>query len=234
VTMTGRWNVSAVLLDMDGTLLDTEKVYFDGLVAALTSCGYTDDVTALSHSMIGLPGPQCELMLIGRYGDDFPMAKVNTAFVAHCDEIFRSGLPLKPGALELLDALAAAECPMAIVTSSSRQSADRCLRLAGIRARFDNVLTRDDVVRCKPSPDLYLLAAERLGVRPAACVAIEDSNHGVTAAHAAITLMVPDMAPPSEESRTRCAAVLPDLNAALELLRARSSLRASLLRRPRE
>jgi HAD superfamily hydrolase (TIGR01509 family) len=224
--VTGAWNVGAVLLDMDGTLLDTEKVYFDSLVAALTSCGYTDDVTALSHAMIGLPGPQCEMMLIERYGGDFPIAKINAAFEAHCDAIFRSGLPLKPGTIELLDALADAECPMAIVTSSSRRTADQHLTLAGIRPRFDTILTRDDVTHGKPSPDMYLLAAARLRVRPELCVAVEDSNHGVTAAHAAgaITIMVPDLVPPTEASRARCAAVLSDLNAVVATLHDRGGL----------
>ena len=62
---------------MDGTLLDTEKVYFDSLVAALHACGYTDDVTALCHAMVGLPGPECEAMLHRRYGADFPLAAIN-------------------------------------------------------------------------------------------------------------------------------------------------------------
>ncbi len=205
---------------MDGTLLDTEKAYFDSLVAALTSCGYNDDVTALSHSMIGLPGPQCEIMLIERYGGDFPIARINAAFETHCNAIFRTGLPLKPGAIALLDALADAECPFAIVTSSSRRTADQHLTLAGIRTRFDTILTRDDVTRGKPSPDMYLLAAARLGVKPESCVAVEDSNHGVTAAHAAgaITIMVPDLVPPTEQSRARCVAVVPDLNAVVTML----------------
>ncbi|MCA1456170.1 HAD family phosphatase [Bradyrhizobium sp. BRP22] len=224
--MTDPWDISAVLLDMDGTLLDTEKVYFDSLVAALNARGYTDDVVALCHAMIGLPGPECELMLVKRYGDDFPLAEINRAFAANRDEILRAGLPLKAGAIELLDALRSADYPMAIVTSSSRRSADQHLTLAGIRARFDTILTRDDVVHCKPSPDLYLLAAQRLRVKPQACIAIEDSNHGVTAAHAAgaITLMVPDMIAPTEETRAKCAAVLPDLNAALAMLRERGAL----------
>jgi HAD superfamily hydrolase (TIGR01509 family) len=224
--VTTPWDIDAVLLDMDGTLLDTEKVYCDSLIAALHARGYTDDVVALCHAMIGLPGPECELMLVRRYGEDFPIAEINKAFAANRDEILRAGLPLKSGAVELLDALRSAEYPMAIVTSSSRRSADRHLTLAGIRARFDTILTRDDVAHCKPSPDLYLLAAERLGVKPQACVAIEDSNHGVTAAHAAgaITLMVPDMIPPTEETRAKCAAVLPDLNAALAMLRKRGAL----------
>ncbi|MGY4573586.1 MULTISPECIES: HAD family hydrolase [Bradyrhizobium] len=224
--MNTRWTVDAVLLDMDGTLLDTEKVYFDSLVAALNACGYTDDVVALCHSMVGLPGPDCEAMLRDHYGAAFPLAEVNQAFLEHRDEMMRSGLPLKPGTLALLDALALAERPMAIVTSSSRRSAERNLTLAGIRDRFDTLLTLDDVAQGKPDPELYLKAAARLGVTPAACIAVEDSNHGVAAAHAAgaITLMVPDMAPPTDETRAKCAAVLPDLNAVLALLQERGAL----------
>jgi HAD superfamily hydrolase (TIGR01509 family) len=224
--MTDRWDVRAVLLDMDGTLLDTEKVYFDSLVFALQAFGYSDDVTALCHSMVGLPGPECESMLRDRYGENFPLPEINRAFIARRDQILENGLPLKSGAVALLDALAAAKCPFAIVTSSSRRTADEHLTLAGIRSRFQTMLTRDHVTRGKPSPDLYLLAADRLGVRPQACVAVEDSNHGVTAAHAAgaITIMVPDLVPPTDESRARCAAVLSDLDAVLALLHQRGGI----------
>ena len=115
---------------------------------------------------------------------------------------------------------------MAIVTSSSRRTADAHLRLAGIRHRFETILTRDDVVRGKPSPDLYLLAAARLGLKPEVCVAVEDSNHGVTAAHAAgaITIMVPDMVTLTESRAhvLRCCGAR--LGAVLEVLRARCGL----------
>jgi HAD superfamily hydrolase (TIGR01509 family) len=224
--VTGTWNVSAVLLDMDGTLLDTERVYFDSLVAALDAAGYAKDAIELCHAMVGLPAPACEAMLLERYGAGFPLADVNRAFLVHRDRLMEAGLPLKPGTLELLDGLAAADCPTAIVTSSSRRNAERHLSLAGIRARFDTILTLDDVARGKPSPDLYLLAAARLGFAPQRCVAVEDSNHGVAASHAAgaITIMVPDMTPPTNETRARCAAVLPDLNAVLAMLHERGAL----------
>ncbi|MET0675711.1 MAG: HAD hydrolase-like protein, partial [Bradyrhizobium sp.] len=90
--MTGRWSVSAVLLDMDGTLLDTERVYLDSLVAALKSHGYTDDTTTLCQAMVGLPGPECEAMLHARYGESFPLAEVSRAFVNNRDEILSAGL----------------------------------------------------------------------------------------------------------------------------------------------
>ena len=214
--------IAAVLLDMDGTLLDTEQVYLTSLITALEAYGYRE-ATAICHAMIGLPGPECEAMLRDHYGADFPLADVNAAYAAHRDDLLACGLPLKPGAPELLETLHAAKCPMALVTSSSRRTADRYLELAGIRDRFDAVLTRDDVVRGKPHPDLYLLAAERLRVSPHACVAVEDSSPGVTAAHAAgaITIMVPDILQPTDDIRAKCAAVLPDLHAVLAFMHTR-------------
>jgi HAD superfamily hydrolase (TIGR01509 family) len=225
--VTDNWRIDAVLLDMDGTLLDTEPSYVSALTAALDAFGYPD-ATAMCHALIGIPGLECEALLRARYGENFPFADVIEAFAVRSDEIFREGLPLKPGTIELLDALREAGCPFAIVTSTSRRTAERHLTFGGIRARFDTLVTCDDVARGKPSPDIYLLAAERLGVRPQACVAIEDSNPGIAAAYAAqtIPLMVPDIVPPTDETRAKCAAVLPDLHAVLRILREKAGLGA--------
>ena len=219
------WQVDAVLLDMDGTLLDTERVYLASLNSALQSLGYGDG-TALGHAMIGIPGPECEIMLRTHFGADFPLAALNDAYVAHRDATLRDGMPLKPGALELLDALRRAACPVALVTSSSRATAEAHLVAGGLRAHFETLLTRDDVARGKPHPDLYLLAASRLGVQPSACVAIEDSAPGIASAHSAgtIAIMVPDIIAPSAETREKCAAVVPDLFAALAMLQQRAGL----------
>jgi HAD superfamily hydrolase (TIGR01509 family) len=219
--LTDRWNIKAVLLDMDGTLLDTEKLFMESLIAAMGAFGYTDDIATLCHDMVGLTGPQCDTMLVDRYGAQFPIAALNEAFRANRDNLIKAGIPLKRGATDLIDAVQQHGYPMAIVTSATRRGAENQLTLAGIRRRFDTVITRTDVAHAKPSPDLYLLAAERLGVPAQFCLAIEDSNPGVAAAHAAgaITIMVPDIVPPTDASRAKCVAVLPDLGAVLAMLR---------------
>lgn len=223
-----RWQIDAVLLDMDGTLIDTERVYRTSLASALADLGYTDGLT-IAHAMIGLPAVECEIMLFEHYGANLRIDELRRAFVSYKDDMLRDGLPVKDGTLELLDALREADCPMALVTSSSRRGAEEHLTLAGIRSRFDTLVTHDDVVRGKPDPALYLLATERLGLRPHACVAIEDSMPGIAAAQGAgtIPIMVPDILQPSDETRAKCAAVLPDLHAVLAMLRAKGAFDAS-------
>src|SRR5258708_6719490 len=127
----------------------------------------------------------------------------------------------KPGGAEMLEYLAGGGVPLAIATSSRPTTVQRHLGSAGLLGHFKAIATRYDVERGKPHPDVYLEAARRLGVAPGRCIAFEDSNVGLTAAHAAGTMaiMVPDIVPPSPEVLAKCLKVVPDLHAALTLLR---------------
>ena len=109
---------------------------------------------------------------------------------------------MKPGVVELLDFLAGRGLPLAVATSAGRATAEHHLGRAGLLDRFTALATRDDVERAKPHPDIYLEAARRLGVAPERCLAFEDSNIGLEAAHAAGTMafMVPDLLQPLPES----------------------------------
>jgi HAD superfamily hydrolase (TIGR01509 family) len=130
--------------------------------------------------------------------------------------LVQSGLlKLKPGVLELLRDMDRAGLRRAVATSSSRSKALGHLQQAGILSRFEAVVTRDDVQRGKPHPDLFLAAAACLDVAPGACVAFEDSYNGVRAAEAAgmTVVMVPDILPPTPEMQRRCAAIIESLGA---------------------
>jgi beta-phosphoglucomutase-like phosphatase (HAD superfamily) len=108
-----------------------------------------------------------------------------------------------------------------VATSAGRETAEHHLERTGLLDRFAALATRDDVEHPKPHPAVYLEAARRLGAAPQRCLAFEDSNIGLEAAHAAGTMafMVPDLLQPLPESRARCLRVVPDLHAALTLLR---------------
>jgi HAD superfamily hydrolase (TIGR01509 family) len=212
--------VEAVIFDMDGLLIDTEAVYIKAYMAGAAIMG-VEMPLAFCHSMIGTPSPECDRMIQEFFGPAFPLDDFNGHVNGHAHRLLEAGVPVKPGAAELLAFLSERGLPLAVATSSSRRTTERHLGRAGLLGHFHALATRDDVVRGKPHPDIHLEAARRLGAAPERCLAFEDSNTGLTAAHAAGTMaiMVPDIMAPTDESRGKCLAVLPDLHAALGLLR---------------
>jgi len=186
---------SAVLWDMDGTLVDTEPYWMDAETALVQSFGGTwtheDALQLVGNGLID------SALILQRYGVDMPA----DAIVQHLtDEVAsrlrRDGVPFRPGARELLADLRANGIPTALVTMSLKRMALDVVSLIDFTA-FDLVLGGDEVVRPKPFPDPYLLAAETLGIDIADAVVIEDSLTGVAAGRAsgAVTLGVPHMIP---------------------------------------
>jgi HAD superfamily hydrolase (TIGR01509 family) len=213
--------VAGVIFDMDGLLVDTERVYFDALLEAAlaVNCEMTE---AFGHSMIGVPGKECNAMIAAHYGPGFQMDAFNAAYDRIVAAALAQGIPLRPGARELVTYLTAEGVPQAIATSSRRPTVDRYLGHVGLLGHFSAIVCRDDVANPKPAPDPFLIAAARLGLAPAECLALEDSYHGITAAHAAGTMpiMVPDLLAVTDAARAKCIAVVDDLHAVQALLRA--------------
>jgi HAD superfamily hydrolase (TIGR01509 family) len=211
--------VEAAIFDMDGLLIDTEAVYIEAYHAAAQAIG-AKMPTELCHAMIGVPTRECEAMIQDHFGPEFSVERFHVHFNEHARLLLDDHVPVKPGAGELLAWLGGRGLPLAIATSSRPTTVQRHLGRAGLLGHFKAVATRYDVERGKPHPDVYLEAARRLDVAPERCIAFEDSNVGLTAAHAAGTMaiMVPDIVPPSPEVRAKCVKVVPDLHAALTLL----------------
>jgi HAD superfamily hydrolase (TIGR01509 family) len=210
--------LDAVVFDMDGLLLDTEVLFRDAIMAAGAGLGH--EVTdALFLSLVGNPPDVSDGLLMAHFGDAFPIDDFRRACASEWRARCADVVPLRPGALELLEHLAEAGVPRAVATSTPRDAAESHLTRAGIRHLLDVVVTRTDVTHGKPHPETFLTAAERLGARPAHCLALEDSHNGVRAAHAAgmSVVMVPDTLSATEEMHRLCAAVVDSLH----LVRAR-------------
>jgi HAD superfamily hydrolase (TIGR01509 family) len=215
---------AAVVFDMDGLLFDTEQLYAKAILTAAAEVG-----CAMSHDVfLQLVGRSREVnhrFLIEHYGADYPLEALIAAWGRHFRLLADAGLPLKPGAAELLDLLDELGLPRAIATSSTHATVQRNLISLGLSERFHGVVAHGDYANGKPSPDPFLTAAERLGVAPALCLALEDSHNGVRSAAAAgmMTVMVPDLIPPTDEICGLCTLVVADLHAVRHLLDVRTS-----------
>ncbi|MBC3192089.1 HAD family phosphatase [Pseudonocardia sp. C8] len=187
-----------VLLDMDGTLIDSEKVWEVALNDLMKHLGADPLSTEARRESVG--GSLDSSLRIcfreaGRDPDTVPAAEyVETGawFYDRAGELFGQGVDWRPGARELLGALHAEGVPAALVTNTIRVLAERALDTLG-RGHFAAVVTGDEVTATKPAPDPYRRGAELLGVDPADCVAVEDSPTGALSAERAgcAVLVVP-------------------------------------------
>lgn len=189
----------AVVFDMDGLLVDSERMARGVLQGAAADCGFrlSDDAYL---TLIGCRPEDADAMLAERFGSTFDVPTFRSRRAARMREVIEAApVPLKPGARELLAFVQGLGLPIGLATGSGRENVRELLGdLAGV---FQAIASRDDVGRRKPSPDLYLAAAATLRVDPAGCVAVEDSFTGVQAAAAAgmTVLMVPDLAEPTPD-----------------------------------
>jgi HAD superfamily hydrolase (TIGR01509 family) len=202
--------VRAVVLDLDGVVVDTEEVWDRERRAYVARHGgtWTD---AATRAMQGMSSAEWSRYLVEELGADGDPPEVSKAVALMVVAEVRRELPLLPGAVRAVDALAAG-FTLGLASSANREVIDAVLDGAGITDRFAATVSSEEVERGKPAPDVYLEAARRIGVDPTACAAVEDSSNGLRSAHAAgmIVIATPNHAFPPAADALALAAVVVD------------------------
>jgi HAD superfamily hydrolase (TIGR01509 family) len=208
--------LKAVILDMDGLMLDTEPIARFAWQEAASRLGYNlSDEFYLT--LIGRTDSECENELLEKFGPDFPLDNFRRLKNVQWDKkVESSGIEKKTGLDEFLRYLEANAIPFAIATSSDASKVEKTLRVTGLHGRFNTIVTGDDVHNSKPAPDIFIKAAHLLNTTPHHCIALEDSSLGVRAACAAgmTTIMIPDLIVPSEEIKSLAYCVVDSLREA--------------------
>ncbi len=200
----------AVVFDLDGTLIDSEALVREAYITTCLQFGVAmSDAQFLS--LIGLNRDDNDAQLRGYFGALFPLDDFHAA---NRTFLLERVAPLKPGVLELMDALDALKAPYALATSSGPPWVERHFAAHRLVGRFKAIVTRADCAKGKPHPEPYLKASAALGAAPADVLALEDSHAGVRSAHAAgcMTIMIPDLLAPNEEMRAKALHVLASLH----------------------
>lgn len=215
-----------VIFDMDGVIFDTERLFLECIRPAAEKYGLAgfDEV---AHACIGRTDVETKKLMRKAFGEDAPLEAVEQeAFKVFQKRYAEEGLPVKDGAVELLEYLKRAGARIAIGSSTEHDIVEMELRDAGLLQYFDALACGDMVEHSKPEPDVFLLAAEMLQETIADCIIIEDSFNGVIAARraGATVFMVPDLLEPTEEIRAMADKVFGSLIEVKEWLEAQTAI----------
>lgn len=193
-------NIECVIFDMDGLILDTERLSFEAWQKILKR--YERVMTLETYNtLIGITYKNVISKLVEIYGQELPMADIyaekNRDMLKFMDN---NGVPVKPGIYELLDFLTERNYKFALATSTPREKAVNLLEKVGIKGKFGAMVFGDEVENSKPHPEIFLKAAEKLGVDPEKCIVLEDSPAGIEAAYRAGMrgINIPDLKMPDE------------------------------------
>ena len=201
--------IQAVVFDMDGVIVDSEQVWEDVREEYVREVGgaYTERAT---RDMMGMSSHEWSRYLSAELGVPGTPDEINAAIVDRMVARYGEAPPLIPGAVDAVQA-AAAHWPLGIASSSNPELIEVVLRSAGLSDLFPVAVSSQEVGRGKPSPDVYLEAARRLGVEPKHCSAVEDSHNGIRSAKAAgmrVVVFPNAHFPPDEESLALADAVV--------------------------
>lgn len=214
-------DVPCIIFDMDGTLLDTERVSQRAWQESLARFALEFDPDWYL-TLIGRDWPSCERVVHATFADRVDTTRLVDDLRATYDRLIAAAVPVRAGAPQLVAGLADAGVTLGLATSTRTAMAEHKLDSAGLRSFFDVVVGGDQVSRGKPDPEIYLRTADLLGRAATECIAVEDTPTGFRAAHGAgmRTLLVPDVVQPPAEVEALAHAIARDLPHAGEILAA--------------
>lgn len=213
--------IRGVLFDMDGLVLDTEKLYTRFWMEAANDLGYPMTLPQ-ALGMRSLNREAGAAKLREYFGEGISYSQVRSRRIVLMDAFVEAnGIDAKPGIFELLDYLKENGIASAITSSSPMENIRRHLAAHGLLERFDKLCSGYDVPSGKPAPDIYLHGAAALGLRPEECLALEDSPAGILSAYRAgcLPVMIPDQDQPEQETTAMLYAKSDSLTDVIELLK---------------
>lgn len=194
----------AAIFDMDGLLLDSEKLCMECFLESCRSVGFGAD-PAIYINCIGSNVDRTKEILIEGYGDSFPYDEIHSLWKKfYLEEVYEKPVPLKQGAKELLRKISDFGVPIGIATSTPYDLALIKLKNSRIFEYFEFVIAGDQVSKSKPDPEIYFAAAQKHKVGVEQCIAFEDSENGVRAAYSAgvTVIQVPDIVEPTDNLKS--------------------------------
>ena len=213
-------NIKAVIFDLDGTLIDTERLFSKCLIKAASEEGWELEMDTIIDC-VGTNSIETEQIVKSVKGQDYPYDRIREKGVMLFREyVEQNGIPFKAGSLRLLDLLDEKKIPFGIGTSTARRDVDEILIYAGIKQRFTTIVCGDEVEKCKPNPEVYIKAAANMDIPISETLIFEDSEHGVNAAVSAgaRVVWIPDLQEIPDELRDRCFSEIGSLDAVCDRL----------------
>lgn len=212
----------AVIFDMDGLMIDSERVTYNEYVKKLEQLGRYDFTEELYRNCLGKNKQGICQVFIDHYGEDFPMTEVWDDVHVWIDESLRQYVPKKKGLVELLEYLKANNYKTIVATSSGRTRVDEILKNADLTKYFDDTICGDEVTHGKPHPEIFLTACQKLDVKPDEALVLEDSEAGILAAHDGHidVICVPDMKYPEPQFVEKVTKIVDSLDEVIDYLKA--------------
>lgn len=215
-------NYQAAIFDMDGLLLDTERVCLQAFEKACSTLSLPF-LKTVYLGIIGQNAKGIEQTLQSGYGKGLDYHALRQVWMEYYHGVIEhQAIPIKEGVIELLEWLTSQHIPMTVATSSAQKTASIKLKLSGLDQYFKQITTGCEVSQGKPHPEIFLLAAKRLNIVPQYCLGFEDSNNGVRAGVAANLQMfqIPDLVTPDKDIIALGHTIAPSLSNVLQQLKA--------------